>query len=52
VRARLKTFHGQTEPLIEYYDKAGLLHEINGEGEVSQVIERSVSAARSLAKTR
>ncbi|OGA50192.1 MAG: adenylate kinase [Betaproteobacteria bacterium RIFCSPLOWO2_12_FULL_62_58] len=52
VRARLKTFHGQTEPLIEYYDKAGLLHEISGEGEVSQVIERSVSAARNLAKTR
>jgi adenylate kinase len=52
VRARLRTFHGQTEPLIEYYDKAGLLHEISGEGEVSQVVERSVSAARNLAKTR
>jgi adenylate kinase len=52
VRARLKTYHGQTEPLIEYYDKAGLLHEISGEGEVSQVIERSVSAVRDLAKTR
>lgn len=52
VRARLKTFHGQTEPLIEYYDKAGLLHEISGEGEVSQVTERSVAVARNLAKTR
>ena len=52
VRARLRTFHGQTEPLIEYYDKAGLLHEISGEGEVSQVVERSISAVRDLAKTR
>ncbi|OGA10934.1 MAG: adenylate kinase [Betaproteobacteria bacterium RIFCSPLOWO2_02_64_14] len=52
VRARLKTFHGQTVPLIEYYDKAGLLHEISGEGEVSQVVERSLAAARSLSKAR
>ena len=51
VRSRLKTFHGQTEPLIGYYQKAGVLHEISGEGEVSQVIERSLAAARSLAKT-
>jgi adenylate kinase len=49
VRARLKTFHGQTEPLIEYYQKVGVLQEISGEGEVSQVIERSLAAARSLA---
>ncbi len=52
VRARLKTFHGQTEPLIGYYAKAGLLHEISGEGEVAQVVERSLAAVRSLAKTR
>ena len=49
VRARLRTFHGQTEPLIEYYQKAGVLKEISGEGEVSQVVERSLTAARSLA---
>ena len=29
---------------------AGLLHEISGEGEVTQVVERTLSAARSLAK--
>ena len=49
VRARLKTFHGQTEPLIEYYQKVGVLQEISGAGEVSQVIERSLAAARRLA---
>jgi adenylate kinase len=52
VRARLRTFHGQTEPLIEYYQKAGVLQEISGEGEVSQVIERGLAAARSLSKAR
>ena len=52
VRARLRTFHGQTEPLIEYYKKAGLLVEINGEGEVALVTERSRSAARGLAQAR
>ena len=50
VRARLKTFHGQTEPLIEYYRKAGLLHEIAGEGEVAAVVARSLAVARSLDK--
>jgi adenylate kinase len=52
VRARLRTFHAQTEPLIEYYANAGLLQEISGEGEVTQVVARSLAAARSLAKTR
>ena len=52
VRARLGTFHAQTEPLIEYYAKAGLLHEISGEGEVAQVVSRSLAAARSLAGMR
>ena len=31
VRARLVTFHRQTEPLIAFYRAAGLLHEIDGE---------------------
>ncbi len=52
VRARLKTFHGQTKPLIEYYTRAGVLHEINGEGEVAQVVERTLAVARSLAQIR
>jgi adenylate kinase len=52
VRARLKTFHAQTEPLIGYYAKAGLLHEISGEGAVSEVVARSLAAAHSLAGSR
>jgi adenylate kinase len=50
VRARLKTFHGQTEPLIDYYSQAALLHEIEGEGDVADVTNRSIEAARRLAR--
>ncbi len=37
VRARLKNFHKQTEPLIAYYQHAGLLAEIDGEGKVAAI---------------
>lgn len=37
VRARLATFHRQTEPLIEFYRKAHLLHEIDGERAPAEV---------------
>ncbi len=49
VRARLKTFHGQTGPLIEYYQKAGVVAEIAGEGQVAQVTARTLDAAKKLA---
>jgi adenylate kinase len=48
IRARLKTFHGQTAPLIQYYKAAGLLIEIDGRGEVAAVKERTLAVARSL----
>ncbi|HRA55223.1 MAG TPA: adenylate kinase [Thermoflexales bacterium] len=50
VRARLRTFHGQTEPLIDYYSQAALLHEIEGEGEVTVVTKKSIEAVRRLAR--
>ena len=50
VRARLKTFYGQTAPLIEYYRTAGLLIEIEGEGDVSEVTAKVLDAARNLEK--
>lgn len=34
---RLETYEKQTSPLIEYYDKKGLLHTVNGEGEIEAV---------------
>lgn len=48
VRARLNTFHKQTAPVIGYYRGAGLLIEIEGEGEVSEVTNRILTAARNL----
>ena len=40
VRARLKTFHRQTQPLIAFYRKQGLLAEVDGEGDVVAVSRR------------
>ncbi len=48
VRTRLKTYHRQTSPLIDYYQEAGLLVEVDGEGDVSEVTERVLTAAQSL----
>jgi adenylate kinase len=40
VRARLRTYYGQTAPLIYYYRMTKLLFEISGEGQVGDVSER------------
>ena len=37
VRERLRVYHEQTEPLVEYYDDRGLLRRIDGEGDVDSV---------------
>lgn len=44
VRARLATFHDQTEPLIAFYREAGLLQQIEGVGELAHVRDRSLAA--------
>lgn len=46
VRARLVTFHRQTEPLIAYYRRTGLLQAIDGEGDVAGTSARSLAAVR------
>jgi adenylate kinase len=48
VGARLVTFHAQTEPLIAHFQRAGLLHEINGEGAVAEIFARSLATVRRL----
>lgn len=48
VRQRLKTFHRQTEPLFDYYQKLGLLVEIDGQGKVSEVADRAIAAVQKL----
>ena len=37
VRNRLKVYFEQTAPLIDYYREAGLLHEIDGQGDIALV---------------
>lgn len=49
VRARLATFHSQTEPLITYYRSAHLLHEVDGEGTVADITERCLDAIHAFA---
>jgi len=50
VRARLKVYHQQTSPLIDYYRQAGLLVEVDGSGDIETVSAALLKAARNLAK--
>jgi len=36
IKHRIKTYHDQTEPLIEYYKKAGKYHEVHGDSPVTE----------------
>jgi len=40
INNRIRTYHDQTEPLIEYYSSAGKYHEIDGVGTIEEVRER------------
>ena len=40
VENRIKTYHAKTEPLIEYYRKAGKYQEIDGVGSIEEVRNR------------
>jgi len=48
VRQRLDVYHAQTAPLIDFYERRGNLHTIDGEGsppEVFSLLEGAVAAA-------
>jgi adenylate kinase len=40
IEARLKVYDEQTAPLIAYYQKKGLLSDLDGSGEMTAVYER------------
>lgn len=44
IRARLATYHEQTEPLKAYYAQKGILREVHGNGVPDEVFDRIVSA--------
>jgi adenylate kinase len=50
IRARLKTYHQQTEPVIGYYARLGLLRVINGEGNLDVVTKRVSDLIRALTR--
>ncbi len=43
IRNRIETFHRQTEPLIDYYRKAGRYREADGTGSIEEVREKVFS---------
>lgn len=44
VRNRLKVYHDQTSPLVDWYAKRGLLRPIDGEGQVEEIKRRIFTA--------
>jgi adenylate kinase len=50
VRARLETFHRQTEPVIDYYRLLNLLVTVPGQGSVAEVRRATLDAALSLGR--
>ena len=48
VRSRLKVFHGQTMPVIDYYRQAGLLMEVPGSGDMAQMKQAMLSVVKQI----
>lgn len=46
IQQRLKVFHTQTAPLIDYYTRTGKLTEVNGEGGMSDIRKRILDAIK------
>ncbi len=46
VRARLKAYHAQTEPIIAYYRKRGIVHSIDGMLSIDGVTEQVIAALK------
>lgn len=49
IRNRLKVYHDETQPLVEYYDKQDKLHRVQGVGDVELVTKAMASIMRDLA---
>lgn len=48
IRSRLATFHLQTTPIIKYYQEAGVLFEIDGQGDVATVTRSSLAVIKTI----
>jgi len=48
IKARLDVYHEQTAPLIEFYQAANLLHEVDGNIDIDEVTDTLLTIIRSL----
>ncbi len=46
IRKRLEVYRSETEPVKKYYEKLGLLRNVNGIGEIVDIIQRLLSALK------
>lgn len=46
IKERFKVYHEETEPVVDYYKKRGLLKEVSGEDSISEVIKNIEKAIR------
>ena len=46
VRARLKAYHAQTEPIIAYYKDRGIVHSIDGMRSIDEVTRQAIAALK------
>jgi adenylate kinase len=51
IENRLAVYQDETEPLVEFYRERGLLYEVDGEGEISEVRERVRNAVREVERS-
>lgn len=47
IRTRMRIYREKTQPLIDYYDRQGILEEIEGDGSIEEVSARIEEALRS-----
>ena len=52
IENRLAVYRDETEPLVEFYQERGLLFEVDGEGDISEVRERVLNAVREAERSR
>lgn len=48
VRNRLKVYHNQTEPLVQYYTKKGILKKVDGMADIQEVTRQIETALKSV----
>jgi len=48
VRTRINVYKEKTQPLIDYYAKKGILHEIDGTGTIDEIADKVMAAIEAL----